>query len=175
MCSSDLVADRVPDVMASAAWLAQQPFVASERLALLGWSHGGSATLSTVNRRAPETGADFKVAIAFYPGCRVYLESGNWRTRLPLHILMGAADDWTPPAPCRELGKRPNARYVEYEGAYHGFDAPNSPVIVRRNLTYSVDGTGRAHVGTNPAARTAAIAEVDRILAAALKIGRAHV
>ncbi len=55
---------------------------------------------------------------------------------------------------------------VIYPGAYHGFDAPNSKVRLRKGL--GAVKSGEAHVGTDPTARAAAIREVMATLAAAL-------
>ncbi|MFM9942316.1 MAG: dienelactone hydrolase family protein [Hyphomicrobiaceae bacterium] len=159
--------DRAEDAAAAIAWAASQPFIDAERIAVIGWSHGGSSTLWTAdqgNAAAPR----LKAAIAFYPGCRVPLETASWAPGAPLTILMGDADDWTPPAPCRDLvAKHPTIRYVEYPGAVHGFDAPNAPVRTRTDVGSTRDGT--AKVGTDPKARAAAITEVMQVLVAAFK------
>jgi dienelactone hydrolase len=68
----------------------------------------------------------FKTAIAFYPGCRQIARLDDWRPSIPLILLIGGADDWTRPGPCRELARRTGFRFIEYVGAYHGFDAPES-------------------------------------------------
>ncbi len=60
-------------------------------------------------------------------------------------------------------------RYVEYPGAYHDFDAPNVPIRVRTGLAMTANKSGQAHVGTDPAARAAAIDKVMRLLSAAFK------
>jgi dienelactone hydrolase len=164
---------RARDAQAAARWLASQPDIDAKRIALVGWSNGGSTVLYAVQSGGPAPTPDFRTAIAFYPGCRAPLaraqkDSGEWTTRLPLNILIGAADDWTPAEPCRDLARAPSVRYVEYKGAYHGFDG-TSPVRVRRGLAYTANGTGVAHQGTNPEARAAAIVEVTAILGAALK------
>jgi dienelactone hydrolase len=159
--------DRADDAAAAAQWLAAQPFVDQSRLALIGWSNGGSTVLWTMRPNFLAEAADFKVAIAFYPGCRVTAKQAAWRPRAPLTILIGSADDWTPAAPCRDLAKRDRVRLIEYPGAYHDFDAPNSKVRVRRNVALTRSGT--AHVGTNPAARAAAIEEVMATLENALR------
>jgi dienelactone hydrolase len=161
--------DRAADAATAARWLQSQATIDPKRLALVGWSHGGSSTLWTVRPEAAIGANDFKAAIAFYPGCSVLAKQRGWQSRLPLTILMGAADDWTPAVPCRGLGTRPNVRYVEYPDAYHAFDHPNLPVRVRTGLTFTAKGDGIAHIGTNSAARAAAISDVERILAAALK------
>jgi dienelactone hydrolase len=164
---------RARDAQAAARWLASQPDIDANRIALVGWSHGGSTVLYAVQNGGPAPTPDYRTAIAFYPGCRAPMEraqkdGGEWAARLSLSILIGAADDWTPPEPCRQLVRRSGVRYVEYEGAYHGFDG-ESPVRVRRGLAYTANGSGVAHQGTDPKARAAAIAEVTAILGAALK------
>ena len=67
---------------------------------------------------------------------------------MPLTVLIGAADDWTQAGPCRELAERTGFKFIEYPGAYHGFDAPNSKVRVRKGL--GAVKSGEAHVGTDP-------------------------
>jgi dienelactone hydrolase len=84
-----------------------------------------------------------------------------------LTVLMGSADDWTEPGPCRELAQRVGFRFIEYPGVYHGFDAPDTPFHVRKGLG-AVKG-GEARVGTDAAARAAAIAEVMGLFRAALR------
>jgi dienelactone hydrolase len=158
--------DRADDVAAAVEWLAKQPYVDSKRLALMGWSHGAMTTLWAVRSGFMVDAPQLKAAIAFYPGCREIAKLADWRPRLPLKILIGAADDWTEPGPCRELAQREGFTIIEYPGAYHGFDAPNSKVRVRKGL--GAVKSGEAHVGTDPEARAAAIEEVMSTLAAAL-------
>ncbi len=160
--------DRADDVAAAAEWLGRQPFIDAKRLALIGWSHGAMTVLWALRPDFMAAGPQFRTAIAFYPGCREIARLPDWRPRLPLTILMGAADDWTRPGPCRELAQRAQFRFIAYPGAYHDFDAPGRRVRVRTGLG-TVKG-GRAHVGTDPAARAAAIDEVRKILAAAFAV-----
>ncbi|MGX7707531.1 dienelactone hydrolase family protein [Methylobacterium sp. Gmos1] len=116
---------------------------------MLGWSNGGSAVLAAVRagRHVP-----FARAVAFYPGCRAALEQG-WRTRTPLPVLVGDADDWTGAEPCRALAEDARGRgepveITVYPGAYHDFDAPGPAVRERRGLAYTVNRDGVAHAGT---------------------------
>jgi dienelactone hydrolase len=162
--------NRATDAAASAAWLARQPFVDTTRLALLGWSHGGSTVLSAADKGPGEASrASFRAAIAFYPGCRVYAERADYAARMPLTILIGDADDWTPPEPCRELAKRANIKLIEYQGAVHGFDAPNTPRRTLSGVGLSARGDGKVEVGTDLKARVAAIEAVTSILGEAFK------
>ena len=121
--------------------------------------------------RVPADGKpDFKRAVAFYPACRVQSESPSFSARLPLLILMGDADDWTPAAPCGYLAKAAQARgeqvgIVLYPGAHHDFDHPRLEVKERENIAYSASGTGKVTVGTNMAAREDALKRVNSFLA----------
>ena len=124
------------------------------------------AALWAVRRRglAREAAPDFRAAVAFYPGCQ-QLRNAAWSARVPTLILIGRADDWTPPGPCEQMvaearGRSARAAIVVYPGAYHGFDRPNYPERVLSDLAFSADGSGRAHVGTNAAAREDAIRRV---------------
>lgn len=159
--------DRAVDAAAAAQWLAKQPWADGQRLALMGWSHGAMSVLWTVRPGFMNGPVKYKTAIAFYPGCREVLKQAGWKATIPLTMLLGAADDWTVPGPCRELAATGGAKVIEYAGAYHGFDAPNSPVRVRTGL--ATVKSGKAHVGTNAAARAAAIKDVGQILNAALR------
>lgn len=160
--------DRARDAAAAVGWLAANPAIDRDRIALIGWSHGGSTALWSADRRLNFEPTDIKAAIAFYPGCRSQAESQKWAPRVPLTILIGEADDWTPPETCKTLAaKHPAIRLVTYPGAVHAFDAPNSPLRTLTGLGLPLNGT--AKIGTDPKARAAAIDEVQRILAQAFK------
>lgn len=163
--------ERVQDVLAAKAYLQSRSDIHANAISLLGWSNGGSTVLYAVQpRSAPHDGKpDFAKAVAFYPGCRVPAKRGNWHTRLPLLILIGAADDWTPAAPCEALAKKAAAAGEKvsikvYPGAYHDFDHPHLPIHINEHLAYTGSGTDRAHSGTNPAARQDAISRVMAFL-----------
>jgi len=166
--------ERVDDANAALQFLIGRADIDAKHVALVGWSNGGSSTLQAARPRnnpaKANGGADFARAIAFYPGCRTALENGRWRTRLPLLVLIGAADDWTPAAPCSDLiadAKANNepAEIVTYPDAYHDFDHPDLPVHVLDGLAFTADGDGQAHTGTNPTARADAIDRVMEFLA----------
>ncbi len=156
---------RPKDANAALAYIAARPDVKPTAINLLGWSNGGSTTLYAVEpRNAPATQPDFAKAIAFYPGCSALLERQKWSTRMPLLILIGEADDWTPAAPCEALAKAnlQTTQIVTYPGAYHEFDHPSLPVRVLHGLATPRDHT--AHTGSDPAAREDAIKRVDAYL-----------
>jgi len=158
--------ERVADANAARRWLQAQSFVRPDRVSLIGWANGGSAALWAVRpTTAPHNdGADFRSAIALYPGCRRLRETA-WSARVPTLILVGGADDWKPAGLCQQMvagarGRSARAEIVVYPGAYHGFDRANAPIRLRTGLVNTADPSGRAHGGTNPAARNDALKRV---------------
>ena len=122
-------AERAGDAFAALAWLAKRPDVDARRIGLLGWSHGGSTVLETVDQ-VPPAEPRFSAAIAFYPGCTPKAREGaRFHPRAPLLMLVGEADDWTPPEPCKQLaakakGHGESVEIVSYPDTYHDFDNP---------------------------------------------------
>ena len=147
------------DALGALQWLAAQPGVDASRLGLIGWSHGGSAVLATLQRGQPEVAASTvqpAFAVAFYPGCADSLRQ-RWQPTAPLLMLLGGADDWTPPAPCEALARQAEGQPVQvdtYAGAYHGFDG-TTPVRLRREVPNGVHPGRGVHQGADPAARAA--------------------
>ena len=155
--------ERVADANAARRWVQNQPWAIKERVSLVGWSNGAMATLWAVRPRGTKSDGtpDFRSAVAFYPGCR-RLGATAWSARIPTLILIGRADDWTRAAACEQMvagarGRSARATLVVYPGAYHEFDRPDYPVRELSGLAYTADGSGRAHIGTNPAARADAL------------------
>ena len=116
---------RTADAYGAQAFLEQQSFVDPKRIVLLGFSAGGNATLAAIEARdAPlfENQHPFKGAIAYYPNCTVD------RVTVPLLILVGELDDWTPADTCRRFAASQSkeggalVKLVVYRGAYHAFD-----------------------------------------------------
>jgi dienelactone hydrolase len=128
------------DVLGALDYLRSRPDIASNRIALLGWSHGGSAVLAAMNARNPVVAAYlarlrqpdefYLTAIAFYPGCNASLRAHEgYAPAAPVRIFIGDSDDWTSPKPCVLLGEAMEAMDLPlhvktYPDTYHGFDAP---------------------------------------------------
>jgi dienelactone hydrolase len=146
---------RRDDALAAAAWLQGQKFEPPGGVILLGWSDGGTTVLASIGPGMPA--GLIRGAVAFYPACMRTAKRADWRNSVPLLILMGAADDWTPPAPCQALAARNQGITIDlFPGAYHDFDVPDDPVHDISGLPYTRYGNGVAHAGENPAARALA-------------------
>lgn len=105
--------------------------VDAERIGLIGW--GADMTF-------PD-GHPFAAVVGVYPVCRRDVSPPD---DLPMLILTGQDDDWTPPAAClgyvtRQTGEETTARIRIYPGAAHGFD--NTGLSRRETL----DGAFRPH------------------------------
>ena len=166
--------ERVRDANGALRWLQSQAFVRGDAVGLMGWSNGGSTTLAAIDASKKENNKDFRVAVAFYPGCTSFARKETWLPRIPLTILIGEADDWTPAASCQSLvehvrRKGRNADLVIFPHAYHDFDHPGLPLKTRKGLAFTVSKDGTATVGTNVEARDAARALVPQILERYLK------
>jgi dienelactone hydrolase len=111
---------------------------------------------------------DFHTAVAFYPGACNDNRQPGWASKIPLLVLIGDADVWTPMAPCKAFvdGAAVRGNTVEmqiYPGAYHAFDAPTRP---RTELPGYITRAGVVPiVGTEPAARQDALTRVPAFLA----------
>ena len=168
-----VVAARPKDAYGALYYLQNQSFVRGDRIALIGWSAGGGTVLRTIpqqsgGRPASLPQGDFRVAVAFYPAlCSDQREAASWTSNIPLLVLFGAADVWTPLAPCQNfiagaLARGSRIELHTYPGAYHAFDAPDRPL--RRLPQYTTTAGVVPIVGTDPAARRDAFAVVQAFL-----------
>jgi dienelactone hydrolase len=135
--------DRPKDAYAALQYLQAQPLVQGDRIGLMGWSQGGGIVLLSINDKSigrPEGLAHgFRAAVSFYPGaCSDTLQSkpytevepNSWMSPVPLLVLFGEADTWTPFPPCDAFLTAAKARgnpveMKSYPSAVHAFDAPN--------------------------------------------------
>ena len=146
------------DVLGAVAWLAEQSAIEPGRVALLGWSHGGSAVLAATNLNHPDVARAAvrpRLAVAFYPGCEADVRRG-YRASTEALLMLGLADDWTPAAPCQTLATNgpPRVTVLAWEGAYHGFDG-TAPVRHRADVPNGVQPGRGVHLGGHPEARHA--------------------
>jgi dienelactone hydrolase len=187
---------RVPDAYGVLAVLQTHPRLDPRRIALMGFSHGGSLTMVAATQWAKQTFAQadrpgFRAFLAFYPPCNAeYPEA--LAVSAPLRVHTGEVDDWTPAKPCAAQVHRLkaggyDAEIVLYPGAGHAFDARLSKVYLP-TVDNGADCLFRApsilgpfsglasgclrkgaHIGGDPATLEAARANVRRQLAELLR------
>jgi dienelactone hydrolase len=176
MCSQSgfkawLYMKRPADAYGALAFLQTQPYVARDKIGMIGWSNGGGAVLFALGKRGKPTGVigpDFRAAVAFYPGsCDAQRVGTDWTSTVPLLILQGEKDVWTPAKPCRALAENAAVlggpvEFHAYPGAYHDFDWPN---LKRKELTSYTTSKGVVPItGEDPAAHADAIQRVQAFL-----------
>lgn len=133
-------AERIPDAYGALKLLARHPRIDPERVALMGFSHGGIAALagaSTWARRryaAPE-GPAFRAFFPFYPYCNAIVPEMTEGIAGPVRLHIGELDDWTPARSCQELGALARSmgydfQVAVYAGARHSFDAVGLPPAI---------------------------------------------
>ena len=150
----DEVTVRPLDAYGALAYLRTRPDVMADRIALQGWSNGGSAALASMARDAPgipEQAHGFRGALAFYPACGLkHRFDRGLEPYAPVRVLMGTADEEVSPRVCATLVERSQARRGDieiklYPGATHDFDDPGrNRQSVEANASAKRDATAAA-------------------------------
>lgn len=113
--------------------LAKHPRVDASRVAMMGFSRGGQATLFASVKRFNElwnkSGIEFAAHVPFYPDCVTTYQRDTQLTPHPVRIFHGVPDDYNPVAPCKAYVERLKAagndvELTEYPNAQHAFDNP---------------------------------------------------
>jgi dienelactone hydrolase len=180
-------ATRARDAYAALRFLRSADYVGGMPIGVMGGSHGGSSTLSTLVVAVPEGVKGFAAGIAFYPGCgalfgkwnvarefrdhgAVTAYRGTYVPTAPLRILIGDKDDWTPAVHCEEMAKRSREAGLDvtikvYPGANHSFDSPNPVRYIDSRSNVNKPTRHGATTGGDPAAWKDSMGEVKRFFA----------
>ena len=111
--------------------LSTHPQIDSNRIALMGFSVGGKATLYASVKRFQKMwgtpGLEFAAYIPFYPACNIAFDHDEKISDKPVRIFYGELDEWSSPIPCQEYVNRlrkagKDATITIYPGAHHNFD-----------------------------------------------------
>lgn len=129
-CGNDNGAGYTAEVTAAwatLAWMRAQPYIAADRLAIIGFSMGADALLALVDPPGAQATppAGLRAAVAFEPSC----DGTKPNVRVPLAIFDGDADQIAPAAPCAALARAASSngtavQITTYQGATHGFNVP---------------------------------------------------
>ena len=113
--------------------LAKHPNIDPARIALMGFSRGGQATLYASFKRFHglwnKSGVEFAAYVPFYPDCVTTFLSDTDVVGRPIRIFGGTQDDYNPIAACKAYVERLRAagagvEVTEYPNASHAFDNP---------------------------------------------------
>ena len=124
------------DAYGALAYLRTRNDVIADRIALQGWSNGGSATLATMSViapgiTAPTPSTGFRAGLAFYPACGLKGQFADGiKLYAPVRVFHGSADEEVSPRRCADLVAKSQAiggdiQFQLYPGATHGFDDPS--------------------------------------------------
>ena len=143
------------DAYGALTWLRTRKDIAADRIALQGWSNGGSATLAAMAAGAglaPSASLKgFRTALVFYAGCRLRDRfDDGYRPYAPVQVFHGTADEETSYRRCNTLVERSrkaggDIEITLYPGATHGFDDPGrARQNIPANRAAKDDATERA-------------------------------
>jgi dienelactone hydrolase len=153
------------DAYGALAYLRERHDVVPDRIALQGWSNGGSATLATMSVTAPGISSPtpttgFRGALAFYPACGMKGQfTDGLQSYAPVRVFQGSADEEVSPRRCAELVEKSRQLgsdiiFTLYPDATHDFDDP---------------GKERQGVPANVTAREDAMSHAVAFVASVLK------
>ena len=109
------------DALAAVAVLKTMPEIDAKHIFLAGFSLGSYSSLLATDSKNPAS-HDRAVAgvIAYYPFCYDGVDPS-----VPVLVLIGDKDDWTPAAKCQAVTGKTNFEVVVYPGATHVFNQPS--------------------------------------------------
>jgi dienelactone hydrolase len=120
--------------------LAKHPAVDPDRIAIMGFSKGGIVALYSSMQRFQdlylEKGLKFAAHIPFYASCSSEFIDDTKISKVPLRLIHGTADDYTPLAACKGYVARlksagADVTLTEIPGAHHSFDNPRITAPLR--------------------------------------------
>jgi dienelactone hydrolase len=105
------------DALAALSVLRTLPDIDTKHIFLLGYSYGANASLMAIDTKNPAS-HDAKVAgvVAYYPLCYDGIDPS-----VPVLVLIGEKDDWTPAAKCQAVTGKTDFELVVYPNVTHGF------------------------------------------------------
>jgi len=124
----------LPAAFAALRILQKRSDIDAAKIGIMGFSLGGGVALRTslVENKSKWIGDEpgFKVHIAYYPGCRNFLQEVKRKSRIvaPIKVYWGTLDCYGAGKSCPKLRTalanvtNSELDLVEFEGAHHGFD-----------------------------------------------------
>ncbi len=108
------------DILGALKVLEAMPDIDTKHIFLQGYSYGAIASLFATETKNSANHAKVAGVIAYYPFCYDGVDPS-----VPVLVLIGEKDDWTPAAKCQAVTGKTNFEVVVYPGAYHVFNQPS--------------------------------------------------
>ena len=111
--------------------LSTHPRIDPARIAVMGFSVGGKASLYSSVKRFQKMwgnpGLEFAAYLSFYPACNITFNGNEDISDKPIRIFYGKLDEWSTPISCTEYVNRlrktgKDITITIYPGAHHSFD-----------------------------------------------------
>ena len=127
--------------------LSTHPRIDPSRIAVMGFSVGGKASLYASVKRFQKMwgtpGLEFAAYVPFYPACNITFDHNEKISDQPIRIFYGELDEWSSPVPCEEYVNRlrkvgKDITITVYPGVHHNFDAKGDA-----NAPRSIPGDSR--------------------------------
>lgn len=149
----DEVSHRPLHAYGALRYLQSRPDIDGGRVALLGWSNGGSATLAAMADDKPGDmkTVGFKAGIAIYPGCGLKgrYDRAGYTPYNPVRVFMGSGDAEVSPVLCERFVRRSANRggdiaITMFRGAEHSYDTPTK---TRQSVPANVEAKAATETG----------------------------
>ena len=127
------------DALAAVSALKAMPDIDAKHIFLVGFSLGAwSSLLATDSKNAAGNDRAIAGVIAYYPFCYDGVDPS-----VPVLVMIGEKDDWTPAAKCQAVTGKANFEVVVYPGATHVFNTPAEKprVVLGHYLAYDEKAT----------------------------------
>jgi dienelactone hydrolase len=127
------------DALAALNVLKAMPDIDAKHIFLMGFSLGAySSLLATDTKNSANHDAKVAGVIAYYPFCYDGVDPS-----VPVLVMIGEKDDWTPAAKCQAVTGKSNFEVVVYPGITHAFAVPfPKPVdVLGHHLVYDQEAT----------------------------------
>ena len=120
------------DAYRALALLSSHPLIDPSRIAVMGFSVGGKATLYSSVKRFQQmwgaSGLEFAAYVSFYPACNIRFDQDEDVSDKPIRIFYGARDEWSSASVCKEYigllsAAGSDVEITVYDNAHHGFDS----------------------------------------------------
>jgi len=104
------------DVLAALNVLKARPDIDAKHIFLQGYSYGAISSLVAVERKNSANRPEVAGLVAYYPYCYDGVDPS-----VPVLVMVGEKDDWTPAAKCQAVTGKANFDVVVYPGDTHAF------------------------------------------------------